>query len=209
MWKAALLTLCLLVNLVEKVRSNDAHPSFYRVKLCGREFIRAVIFTCGGSRWRRSVGDSGKSVYERLSIQVYFSMMCFPLVKQWYQEIWLCFLSALIGEEAFDPWNTNPIPQHGEQDPAESHVWIDQTLNEASVAAGFSRSSRSPMSEGLMEALRSADRKGRDVVVGLSNACCKWGCSKSEISSLCWISLLIYILSCHQCRAPLFSYVIL
>ncbi|CAF90597.1 unnamed protein product, partial [Tetraodon nigroviridis] len=28
-------------------------------------------------------------------------------------------------------------------------------------------------------------RKGRDVVVGLSNACCKWGCSKSEISSLC------------------------
>ncbi|XP_071386598.1 prorelaxin H1 [Centroberyx affinis] len=30
----------------------------YGVKLCGREFIRAVIFTCGGSRWRRSVdGD--------------------------------------------------------------------------------------------------------------------------------------------------------
>ncbi|XP_066548078.1 insulin-like peptide INSL5 [Amia ocellicauda] len=23
------------------------------VKLCGREFIRAVIYTCGGSRWRR------------------------------------------------------------------------------------------------------------------------------------------------------------
>ncbi|KAK7144764.1 hypothetical protein R3I94_011003 [Phoxinus phoxinus] len=23
------------------------------VKLCGREFIRAVVYTCGGSRWRR------------------------------------------------------------------------------------------------------------------------------------------------------------
>nr|2FHW_B Chain B, Relaxin 3 (Prorelaxin H3) (Insulin-like peptide INSL7) (Insulin-like peptide 7) [synthetic construct]2K1V_B Chain B, Relaxin-3 [synthetic construct] len=23
----------------------------YGVRLCGREFIRAVIFTCGGSRW--------------------------------------------------------------------------------------------------------------------------------------------------------------
>ncbi|KFV46078.1 Relaxin-3, partial [Gavia stellata] len=23
------------------------------VKLCGRDFIRAVIFTCGGSRWKR------------------------------------------------------------------------------------------------------------------------------------------------------------
>ena len=64
MWKAALLTLVLLVALVERVRSNDGHPSFYGVKLCGREFIRAVIFTCGGSRWRRSVGDSGKSVHD-------------------------------------------------------------------------------------------------------------------------------------------------
>ncbi|XP_061603413.1 relaxin-3-like isoform X2 [Phyllopteryx taeniolatus] len=25
----------------------------YGVKLCGREFVRAVIFTCGGSRWKR------------------------------------------------------------------------------------------------------------------------------------------------------------
>ncbi|VCW63781.1 unnamed protein product, partial [Gulo gulo] len=32
----------------------EARASPYGVKLCGREFIRAVIFTCGGSRWRRS-----------------------------------------------------------------------------------------------------------------------------------------------------------
>lgn len=54
-------------------------------------------------------------------------------------------------------------------------------LEMASMAAGFSR----PVSEEVLEALQSVDRKGRDVVVGLSNACCKWGCSKSEISSLC------------------------
>ncbi|CAF96342.1 unnamed protein product, partial [Tetraodon nigroviridis] len=24
------------------------------VKLCGRSFLRAVVFTCGGSRWRRA-----------------------------------------------------------------------------------------------------------------------------------------------------------
>ncbi|XP_042282645.1 relaxin-3b [Thunnus albacares] len=151
MWKAAVLTMGLLVALVDRAQSNDGHPSFYGMKLCGREFIRAVIFTCGGSRWRRGVGGS-----------------------------------AVIGEEAFDPWNTNPVPQlTSEQDPAESQVWKDQTLDAASVAAGFSRSARSPISEEVLEALRSADRKGRDVVVGLSNACCKWGCSKSEISSLC------------------------
>ncbi|XP_053102545.1 insulin-like peptide INSL5 isoform X2 [Hemicordylus capensis] len=42
------------------------HLSFYPaevnmesapVKLCGREFIRAVVFTCGGSRWRRHLTD--------------------------------------------------------------------------------------------------------------------------------------------------------
>uniref|UniRef100_A0A3Q3FGF1 Insulin-like domain-containing protein n=1 Tax=Labrus bergylta TaxID=56723 RepID=A0A3Q3FGF1_9LABR len=49
----------------------------------------------------------------------------------------------------------------------------------------FSRKARSFITEEILEALRKADRKGRDVVVGLSNACCKWGCSKSEISSLC------------------------
>lgn len=53
------------------------------------------------------------------------------------------------------------------------------------MAAGYSRSARSPISEEVLEALRSVNRKGRDVVIGLSNACCKWGCSKSEISSLC------------------------
>ncbi|XP_068995869.1 relaxin-3b [Embiotoca jacksoni] len=151
MWKAAFLTLGLLVALANRVHSNEVNPSFYGVKLCGREFIRAVIFTCGGSRWRRSAGDL-----------------------------------ALIGGETFDLWNTNPIPQlPNKQEPAESQAWKDQTLDVASVAAGFSRSARSLISENVLEALRSVDRKGRDVVVGLSNACCKWGCSKSEISSLC------------------------
>ncbi|XP_029920152.1 relaxin-3b [Myripristis murdjan] len=151
MWKTALLTFILLVALIGRVRSNEGHPSFYGVKLCGREFIRAVIFTCGGSRWRRSVGDSG-----------------------------------VLGDEAFDPWKTNSILQlASEQQPSESQVWKDEVMNVASTADGFSRLARSPISDEVLEALRSADRKGRDVVVGLSNACCKWGCSKSEISSLC------------------------
>ncbi|XP_074008700.1 insulin-like peptide INSL5 [Numenius arquata] len=27
------------------------------VRLCGRDFIRAVVFTCGGSRWKRHLTD--------------------------------------------------------------------------------------------------------------------------------------------------------
>lgn len=41
---------CAKADLMSKL----IFPRDYGVKLCGREFIRAVIFTCGGSRWRRS-----------------------------------------------------------------------------------------------------------------------------------------------------------
>ncbi|XP_028833975.1 insulin-like 5b [Denticeps clupeoides] len=27
------------------------------LRLCGREFLRAVVFTCGGSRWRRLLAE--------------------------------------------------------------------------------------------------------------------------------------------------------
>ncbi|KAJ3615085.1 hypothetical protein NHX12_018653 [Muraenolepis orangiensis] len=148
MWKAAVVTLTLLVMLVGRVRSTEGHPSFYGVKLCGREFIRAVIFTCGGSRWKRSIGDSG-----------------------------------IISDESLDPWSTPQLS--GVQQPSETQNWKAGLMDDGSTGSLFSRFARSPISEEVLEALRSADRKGRDVVVGLSNACCKWGCSKSEISSLC------------------------
>lgn len=56
MWKPLVLAVCLLVAGVQGME----RPT-YGVKLCGREFIRAVIFTCGGSRWRRSLGSAGEA----------------------------------------------------------------------------------------------------------------------------------------------------
>uniref|UniRef100_A0A672KR88 Relaxin-3-like n=1 Tax=Sinocyclocheilus grahami TaxID=75366 RepID=A0A672KR88_SINGR len=44
-----LVCVCVCVSAERADLSRD-----FGVKLCGREFIRAVIFTCGGSRWRRS-----------------------------------------------------------------------------------------------------------------------------------------------------------
>lgn len=41
------LLLCAVVH-VDQVRAEVK-----AVKLCGREFLRAVVYTCGGSRWRR------------------------------------------------------------------------------------------------------------------------------------------------------------
>uniref|UniRef100_A0A8C9RN10 Relaxin-3 n=1 Tax=Scleropages formosus TaxID=113540 RepID=A0A8C9RN10_SCLFO len=118
------------------------NPTF-GVKLCGREFIRAVIFTCGGSRWRRTVMGPGEVTRLTSSLECISVKWC---------------------------------PSHQASD-----LMLALGNDERAV---FARPVRTPITEEVLEALRTS-RKSRDVVMGLSNACCKWGCSKSEISSLC------------------------
>ncbi|CAL8277921.1 unnamed protein product [Merluccius merluccius] len=64
------ITVAVVVCVCSKVQPAAAErlavPRDYGVKLCGREFIRAVIFTCGGSRWRRAQdGDSEEQREQR------------------------------------------------------------------------------------------------------------------------------------------------
>ncbi|XP_026120634.1 insulin-like peptide INSL5 [Carassius auratus] len=44
----ALLLLWAVCSVLD-VQADDVRT----VKLCGREFIRAIVYTCGSSRWRR------------------------------------------------------------------------------------------------------------------------------------------------------------
>ncbi|XP_075872071.1 insulin-like peptide INSL5 [Nelusetta ayraudi] len=39
--------------LCAAVHVSQVRGEVKAVKLCGREFLRAVVYTCGGSRWRR------------------------------------------------------------------------------------------------------------------------------------------------------------
>ncbi|XP_029996060.1 relaxin-3a [Sphaeramia orbicularis] len=147
MWKAVVLAVCVLVAGVQPMED----PA-YGVKLCGREFIRAVIFTCGGSRWKRSLR------------------------------------SADVSEDPFSSHQDESSEGLSHNSVVESLLQGNRDISLSSRDSqdgGFLRPARSFISEEILEALRKADRKGRDLVVGLSNACCKWGCSKSEISSLC------------------------
>ncbi|KAM3863500.1 relaxin-3-like [Diretmus argenteus] len=150
MWKAVVLAVCLLMAGVQTMEGPT-----YGVKLCGREFIRAVIFTCGGSRWKRSLWSAGEISEDPFSSHK---------------------------EESSEVWGQDSAVARLFQRTSDLGLHSPPTDGQESV---FSRPARSLISEEILEALRKADRKGRDVVVGLSNACCKWGCSKSEISSLC------------------------
>ncbi|XP_077573530.1 insulin-like peptide INSL5 [Stigmatopora nigra] len=60
------LMLCLVMCL------GSARAEVKAVKLCGREFLRAVVYTCGGSRWRRYFIESdmdGVSTGEENSLE--------------------------------------------------------------------------------------------------------------------------------------------
>ncbi|XP_020789027.1 insulin-like 5a [Boleophthalmus pectinirostris] len=61
MYKALVpVALLLLCTALLRVQAQEVKA----VKLCGREFLRAVVYTCGGSRWRRSGTEDDGSLSE-------------------------------------------------------------------------------------------------------------------------------------------------
>ncbi|TFK01384.1 H(+)/Cl(-) exchange transporter 5 [Platysternon megacephalum] len=106
----------------------------YGVKLCGREFIRAVIFTCD------------------------LDILSGPPAEE---------DSA---EAASSEWDASRLPA---------------TLPHQDLSSDYHERWRGKPGRGLAEESWPLERTVRDVMAGLSTSCCKWGCSKSEISSLC------------------------
>nr|XP_003413382.2 relaxin-3 [Loxodonta africana] len=139
--RTRLLLLAVWVLAGELWLQAEARAAPYGVKLCGREFIRAVIFICGGSRWRRA--------------------------------------DALTQEAmggAFPDADADADSLAGKLDETvASNEWLALTKSPQAFYGGRSSWQGTP----------GALRGGRDVLTGLSSNCCKWGCSKSEISSLC------------------------
>ncbi|XP_051556540.1 relaxin-3-like [Myxocyprinus asiaticus] len=54
----------LLAMLLVFVAWAGSAQSQKPLRLCGREFVRAVVYTCGGSRWRRSQTEGPINGYE-------------------------------------------------------------------------------------------------------------------------------------------------
>uniref|UniRef100_A0A8C2DTC7 Insulin-like 5b n=1 Tax=Cyprinus carpio TaxID=7962 RepID=A0A8C2DTC7_CYPCA len=54
----------LLVVLLVLATWADSAQAQKALRLCGREFFRAVVYTCGGSRWRRGQTEDPINDYE-------------------------------------------------------------------------------------------------------------------------------------------------
>ncbi|XP_062291043.1 prorelaxin H1 [Scomber scombrus] len=157
------------------VMSRLIAPRDYGVKLCGREFIRAVIFTCGGSRWKRSVeGDLDPLQWSSLSdVTVEDNQHTWqrgseltdsrsPLhVPSSYS---LADLLALYG--ALGDW----------QQPSDPNSWEkSQQLTVLGKQEGNPQAADWPV----------PSKKKRNFSLGVAGMCCNQGCTKNDIGRLC------------------------
>ncbi|KAM8931110.1 insulin-like peptide INSL5 [Pelodytes ibericus] len=128
--------LCLMV-VVTEVRGDGQF-----VKLCGREFIRAVIYTCGGSRWRRHLSTEPQDIPDEGQL---FNLhngnldRSEPLGSDWQK----------VNSQ------TEEIQQQSE------------TL------------------EDFWDSEKNPEQERRELNELLTTACCKTGCKKKDLSSLC------------------------
>uniref|UniRef100_A0A3P8SFV1 Insulin-like domain-containing protein n=1 Tax=Amphiprion percula TaxID=161767 RepID=A0A3P8SFV1_AMPPE len=172
MWRLTL-ALAVVCNCVKAdVMSRLILPRDYGVKLCGREFIRAVIFTCGGSRWKRSTeGDLDP-----------------------YQ------LSSLTEQDDHQAWrrSTDLAEIHSPVHIASSFSLMD-LLALYQVAGDIQQ--RSPgvpdptgdsadlgEREGNLGGAAdwpTGSKKKRNFSLGVAGMCCTQGCTKNDIGRLC------------------------
>ncbi|KAM6105642.1 relaxin-3-like [Pterocles gutturalis] len=157
----------------------------YGVKLCGREFIRAVIFTCGGSRWKRlsllavepaPAADSARAASNRLLGNFKLQSILGPEVEQLQRS------SPFLGWETFK--DLYSLSDYDEYVPvADDFNELVHQVEEAVQKDRGGRGIANPMGSNSYVWARYPRRKRESL--GLAGMCCKWGCTKAEISTIC------------------------
>ncbi|XP_064032895.1 relaxin-3-like [Pogoniulus pusillus] len=157
----------------------------YGVKLCGREFIRAVIFTCGGSRWKRlsllamepaPAVDSARTANNKLWGNLKLQSILGPELEQLQRS------KQFLGWEVFkDLYSLNDYNEYVPvaDDFKELVQQLEETVENDRGGTGIAN----PM--GSNSYLWAGYPRRKRESLGLAGMCCKWGCTKAEISTIC------------------------
>ncbi|XP_063795215.1 insulin-like peptide INSL5 [Pseudophryne corroboree] len=131
---------CVLLMVLVAAEQVEGDGQF--VKLCGREFIRAVIYTCGGSRWRRLLSEKPQDMTDR---------------------------EKLFSAHAGDEDQTGLVEYQVQKINSQDYEDLQQTGS----------------LEEFWGTKKNSAQERRDLNELLTTACCKSGCKKKDLSSLC------------------------
>lgn len=191
-WFASLAFLILLE--ISKTESQDV-----RVKLCGREFIRMVVTSCGSSRLKRNVLDSDFHFANPHSRFAFFRHLCYPfiyLLFTLYVFTLFCILIHLLIFIYICPFSGN-LQKWLDRDlfanqkwtpTAEDEQWLEHDAPESVTEHPAPYQNTSPPAELLehsttVQDLSMSSRTRRDV--GPAGICCTSGCTMSELIQYC------------------------
>ncbi|XP_076141060.1 prorelaxin H1 [Alosa pseudoharengus] len=161
----------------------------YGVKLCGREFIRAVIFTCGGSRWKRAMNldlllrsDNGRL---RFYHSCFVKLIGLSLASGTYP---IQLSSLIVASEKAGMFNRPPstdLMRIAEQTMPPFSVSLFSSLADFLKLFDDQKQTGAESNEQQLSYKLHFDRKKRNFSHGLAGICCNQGCTKNDIGRLC------------------------
>ncbi|XP_038633885.1 relaxin-3-like [Scyliorhinus canicula] len=151
------------------LRGVSSQPAESVIKLCGRDFVRAVFVSCGGSRWKRyspEENDQRGSLYRALLDSLEGSPLG-PMTEE---------------PETEDVEETEPESPAG--DSATSLPQLQGQRISAGSSENWDEEQRNRLSSAFhVPSEEAASRSKRSA--GLGKTCCKQGCTRSDIIRLC------------------------
>ncbi|GAA6069114.1 prorelaxin H1 [Tachysurus ichikawai] len=169
------------------VCARAVQPRDYGVKLCGREFIRAVIFTCGGSRWRRDTVLELPGLDPNLLLS-YQSLSDGDEQLNWIKDTdgapdkLSSILSSSFSSSSLSDLLRATEAQRSIRDESKlseevQRSWLDLLFSSRPLGGEHIRS----LDLGWLR----EDRRRRNYSLGLAGLCCNQGCTKNDIGRLC------------------------
>ncbi|XP_043830526.1 prorelaxin-like [Dromiciops gliroides] len=150
------------------------------MQLCGRDFIRAVIFTCGGSRWKRISMTEPKQMLVSHSDDVENGKLDLEFIPGWEEGQ----IPQLNG--GWDKLKKRRGLRHTDDSTSSMEEFLigSDEVKEAIEKNKNEIKATNPLEQyDFMWGIHP--RKKREKPTGIAHYCCQSACTKSDIARLC------------------------